>query len=175
MKKLFVYTLLILISHKAKTQTVDSSLVSVLKVEKPFLLYGRKSGRLTICLQTIHVQKEVFWLGFSIRNSSGLSYPIDLIRFYLRDLTRARRSSAQELEIVPLYADAVRLVPARSTIRFLVAVPKFTIPDHKVCVIEMFETNGGRNLSFSISNRQLFLARPIPDHSKNNNDEPLQN
>ena len=142
---------------------MDSSLVEKVTEAKPFIRYGKKSNSLTISIEKLFVKDEVFWFGFVIGNHSGLSYPVDLLRMFIRDMTKTNRSSVQELEIIPLYLDSLHLVPAKFDRKFLIAVPKFTIPDNKVCVLELFETNGGRNVFLEINNRLLFLARPVPE------------
>lgn len=162
-----IYLLILLLAcFCVSAQKVDSSNIAIVNCTKPFILFGKKSNRLVLALEKIFVKDEIFWLGFSIRNRSGLSYPVELFRLYIRDKSRAQRSSQQEIELTPLYADSLKIIAAKKTVHFLIALSKFTIPDNKVCLLEMFELNGGRNLDLEISNRQLFLARPIPDTSK---------
>jgi hypothetical protein len=163
--KYAIYILLIT-CLKVNAQVIDSSQIVKIKDARAFIRYGKKINSLTISIEKLFVKDEVFWFGFSIRNRSGLSYPVDLLRLFIRDMTKTNRSSVQELEITPLFLDTVHLVPAKSDTKFLIAVSKFTIPDNKVCVLELFETNGGRNIFLEINNRQLFLAKPIPDNSK---------
>jgi hypothetical protein len=145
---------------------VDSSAIATVKQAKPFIKFGKRTEKLVLGLEKLFVKDEVFWLEFTIRNNSKLSYPIELFRMYIKDKEAARRSSQQEVELLPLYADTLSIVPAKKKKPFLIALSKFTIPDNKVCLLEMFETNGGRNLTIEISNRQLFLAKTIPDSSK---------
>ena len=42
---------------------------------------------------------------------------------------------------------------------------KFTIPDARHLVIELFEENGGRNLELLIKNRMIVNARPVPGNT----------
>lgn len=151
-----------LVNHICYSQKIDSSIVPVLKYEKAFLHGKGDALRLSLELQTIHVKDEVFWFGLILRNRSQLSYPIELVRLYIRDDNQVNRSSLQELEILPLYIDSLRIIEANDNNRFLIAVPKFTIPDKKSFLIEIFEENGGRNLTLTINNWQLFKARAVP-------------
>jgi hypothetical protein len=145
---------------------VDSVAIAKVKQAKPFIKFGKRTENLVLGLEKIFVKNEVYWMSFTIRNSSRLSYPIELFRLYIKDKQVARRSSQQELELLPLYSDTLTIVPAKKKIKFLIALAKFTISDNKVCLLEMFETNGGRNLTLEICNRQLFLAKPIPNTLK---------
>jgi hypothetical protein len=157
--------LLLILSVCAFAQ-VDSSNISKIKATKSFIKFGKRTEKLVLSLEKLFVKEEMFWLGFKIKNDSKLSYPIELFRLYIKDQTAARRSSQQELELLPLYSDSPTIVPAKKSIRFLIALSKFTIPDNKVCLLEMFETNGGRNLTIEISNRQLFLAKQVSENVK---------
>lgn len=42
-------------------------------------------------------------------------------------------------------------------------LPKFTIPDDKMLVVELAEQNGGRHQSFTVDNAELVRARVIND------------
>ncbi|MGB8194531.1 MAG: DUF4138 domain-containing protein, partial [Chitinophagaceae bacterium] len=87
-------------------------------------------------------------------------YDVDFIRLYLQDQQKTKRSSMQEQDITPLYQDEVLQVKANE-INFVVAVPKFTVPDKKEFVLEIFEKNGGRNMALKVSNRLLFQVKPM--------------
>ncbi|MES2329654.1 MAG: DUF4138 domain-containing protein [Bacteroidota bacterium] len=142
-------------------RVVDTGFVNEIKTKQPFIYANTKAHRLKLSLNSIHVQDEIFWLGFSVRNKSSLSYPVDLIRLFTKDNMVTKRYSVQELDIVPIYTDAPNTIPAKSTTKFVMAVPKFTIPETKSCYLEMFEANGGRNLELEITNDALFFAKNV--------------
>lgn len=142
-------------------QSLDTANVSKLRAAKPFLRFGKRNGKLVLSLDKLFVAGEVFWLSFTIRNRSALSYPPEFFRLYVKDKEQTSRSSQQEIEIVPMFADSLVMVPARSKRSFAIGIAKFTIPENRVCLLEIFENSGGRNLTLDIANRQLFLARPF--------------
>ncbi len=158
MKKLFAILMILCLVNTIHAQ---DSLADKARDTKPFLNEKAKAYMISLHLVTIQVEKEQLWLGFTIHNYSKLSYPVDFIRLYIKDRKQTKRTSAQELEIVPIYIDSVTNVPAKSTVRFVIAIPKFTIPDKKECLIEIFETNGGRNLILQLKNHMLFKAKPL--------------
>lgn len=161
MKTLLAIITILCFCETVHAQTNDSTLADDVRQSRPFLSEKANAFRLSLELNVIHVRKETFWLGFTIYNRSNLSFPIDFIRLYIKDRKQAKRSSAQELEILPIYMDTITNVPAKRTEKFVIAVPKFTIPDNKECLIEIFETNGGRNLTMKITNQQLFKAKSL--------------
>lgn len=50
---------------------------------------------------------------------------------------------------------------AKAADDIIYAIPKFTIPDAKLFVIELIEKDGGRHLSLSVRNRAIIKARPV--------------
>ena len=53
------------------------------------------------------------------------------------------------------------LVGGKHTERMIFALPKFTIPDDKMLVVELNEQNGGRHQRFTVDNADLVRAKVI--------------
>ena len=125
--------------------------------------FSRKKVRFEMQLQlrTIHTVNDWIVFVFSIANRSNLDYQIDFARMYIRDKKQVKRSSIQEQEILPVYRENLKAVPGQKENRFIIMVTKFTIPDKKEFLIEMFEKNGGRNITMRIKNRHLLKAQNI--------------
>ena len=159
--KYVVIFLFISLSFHLQAQNADSAFATKAKQAKTFLYETGRAFRITLQLTGIYVYQEQCYFSFAIHNKSKLFYPVDFIRFYIRDRVQTKRSSAQELEIIPVYLDSITDIPAKSTVKFVLSTGQFTIPDKKECFIEMFELNGGRNLSLKISNPLIFSARTL--------------
>ena len=72
----------------------------------------------------------------------------------------------QEQIILPLRAqNYVTVVPGKKSERTVFTMSKFTIPDDKCLVVELYEKNGGRHQSFVIENEDLVLAQTINELS----------
>jgi conjugative transposon TraN protein len=112
-------------------------------------------------LRSIHITSDWLVFGFRLSNLSNLNYDIDFVRFYMKDKKQVKRSSIQEQEISPLYIDPLTTIPGQQRDRFVIVVPKFTIPDKKVFFIELFEKNGGRHLTLQIKNKYLLKAKAL--------------
>ena len=90
---------------------------------------------------------------------SGFSNTIDFIRFYIQDAKKRKKTAVQQLEQQPLFSfNRPEEVAALSSCDFTVALPKFTIPDKKVLIIEIQERNGGRHFYYKLKNTQLINA-----------------
>ncbi len=112
----------------------------------------------------IYIKDDVIYYQLSLVNQSPLDYDIDLLRFYIRDKKRNKRTAIQENELKPLYVAGNTLdVEAISTSVIVVALDKFTIPDAKYLAVQLMEKNGGRHLSLKVSNKKILQAIPLPD------------
>jgi hypothetical protein len=53
------------------------------------------------------------------------------------------------------------LIGGKRTERVIFTLPKFTIPDDKMLIIELNEKEGGRHQSFTVENADLVRAKVI--------------
>jgi hypothetical protein len=67
----------------------------------------------------------------------------------------------QQRQILPLFQEPITNIPGNTTVKWIIAVPKFTIPNQKKFECEIFEKDGGRNLVLSVKNGTIFQARSI--------------
>ncbi len=112
----------------------------------------------------IYIHKNTIYYQLQFNNQSSIDYNIDLLRFYIRDKKKAKRTAMQEIEMKPLYvAGNTKLVKANTTSTLVVALEKFTIPDGKILAIEIKERNGGRHMLLKIHNHKIIRAISLPD------------
>jgi conjugative transposon TraN protein len=112
----------------------------------------------------IYIREHVLYLQLLLQNHSAINYDIDVLRFFIRDQHRAKRTSLQENTCTPLYiAGDVKQIKAYSNSVIVVALDKFTIPDAKFFGIQLMEKNGGRQLQMKITNSKLMKATVLPD------------
>lgn len=91
-----------------------------------------------------------------------MPFNIDFITFKIADKKVAKRTAIQEQVIWPLRAyNNLMVVGGKRTERMIFTLPKFTIPDDKMLVIELNEQQGGRHQSFTVDNADLVRAKVI--------------
>ena len=74
----------------------------------------------------------------------------------------AKRTAIQEQVIWPLRAyNNLMVIGGKRTERMVFTLPKFTIPDDKMLVIELNEQEGGRHQRFTVDNADLVRAKVI--------------
>jgi conjugative transposon TraN protein len=122
-----------------------------------------KKDDITLALQGMYTQDDVFFFPLHLANSSNINYDVDFVKFYIRDKKVAKRTAIQESEVTPVFVYNVSstTIPGPGAIDQVYALRKFTIPDDKNLVVEMFEKGGGRQLSFVVTNSDILKARKL--------------
>ena len=123
-----------------------------------------KKWNIESAIKGIYIKDDIMYYQLSLDNVSPIDYNIELIRFYISDKKKSKRTAVQENELKPLYvAGNISLVPAKSASVIVVALDKFTIPDAKYLGVQIMEKNGGRHLFMKLNNRKLLQAVALPD------------
>ena len=134
--------------------TVEKKKVHGIKDKK----YGMKFH-----LDGLFIHDNVMYYRIKMENQSNINYDIDQLRFFIRDLKKAKRTATQEIEIKPLYVkNNTPTVKGQSGHTFVFALPKFTIPDQKYLDIQLMEKNGGRHLELDVHNKALVRSTVLP-------------
>ena len=121
-------------------------------------------GAVITKLSGIYIKDDVIYYQLEIHNHSPLDFDIELLKFFITDKKRSKRSSVQENELVPLYVAGNRSkVKAYNFSVIVVALDKFTIPDAKFLRIQLMEKNGGRHFNLKVYNQQILKARMLPE------------
>lgn len=110
----------------------------------------------------IYIKDDVMYYQLLFTNESAINYDIELLRFYIADKKKGKRTGVQEAELKPLHVNGnTASVAANTTSIIVVALEKFTIPDAKFLGIQLLEKNGGRHLNLKLNNSRLMKARPV--------------
>ena len=125
---------------------------------------GCKKYGIQTLLKGIYINNDLLYLHTSLRNTSDISFDIDHIRFKVVDKKVARRTAMQENIIEPVRTyNRLITVDGKATVRNIFVLPKLTLPDDKLLVVEIYEKGGARHQSFRIENTDLVAAKPISE------------
>lgn len=155
------------LSNASESATSEASIIAtadkLLKIRKSIVHGIRdKYYKMKFSLNGVYIQRNILYCQIRCKNSSNIDYDVDMLRFYLRDRKRSKRTASQEIELKPLYvAGNTTIISGKTRSLCVVALPKFTIPDAKYLAIEMKEKNGGRNLLLKVHNRHIIHARVV--------------
>lgn len=147
-----------------KKQTIAAYANGIL--DNPATIHGIKdcSRRIKVQVSGIYIKENVVYYQVQLINDSPIDYDIELLRFYIRDKRKGKRTAAQDNELKPLYVSGnTSIMRARSRNTIVVALEKFTVPDAKYLAVQIVEKNGGRHLLMRVNNRKITRATPLPD------------
>ena len=123
---------------------------------------GSKRFGIQYLLKGIYTHNGLLYFHTQIKNESNVPFDVDFITFKIIDKKVAKRTAIQEQVIFPLRAHnyATRIAGKKSE-RTVFTMEKFTIPDDKQLVVELYEKSGGRHQSFVIDNSDIVRAKVI--------------
>lgn len=153
----------ILFQQEMTETDLDQCSREIVEADKVTMIKQEREYKIGMFLKGIYIKNNVMFFHFTMNNTSNINYDVDFLRFYIHDREKVKRTASQEVAVKPLYRYGDdKLIPANSKQDVVYALNKFTIPDAKNLVIEMFEQNGGRHLKLGITNRNIVNARLIP-------------
>lgn len=113
-------------------------------------------NRIVFSVNNIHIYDNLMLFTFCLENKTRVPYDIDYIRYYIVDKKTAKLTASQEVDQTPLFAERYTpRVEGRSSMKYVIAFNKFTIPDDKFFRIEINEKNGGRHIVFDLENKDV--------------------
>ena len=113
-------------------------------------------------LKGIYSHNELLYFHTELKNSSNVPFDVDHITFKIVDKKVAKRTAIQEQVIWPIRAhNYMMIVGGKKSERTVFTLPKFTIPDDKHLVVELYEKEGGRHQAFTVENADLVRAKVI--------------
>ena len=108
----------------------------------------------------IYVFNDVIYIHTCISNDTNISFEVDARRFIVSDRKLAKRTAQQQtpLEILRVCNDPA-VVRGHQRQRTVFALPKLTISDDKVLLLEIIEKNGARHQTVEIPAEELLEAK----------------
>lgn len=123
---------------------------------------GCKCFGVRFLLKGLYAHGDLLYFHTEVRNATHVPFDVDFVTFKIVDKKIVRRTAMQEQVIYPLRAfNYVTRVEGKKDERTVFALPKFTIPDDKKLVVEMYEKQGGRHQIFEVHNEDLVRAETI--------------
>ena len=108
----------------------------------------------------IYVFNDVIYIHSCISNDTNISFEVDARHFIVADRKLAKRTAQQQstLEILRVCNDPA-VVRGHQRQRTVFALPKLTISDDKVLLLEIIEKNGARHQTVEIPAEELLEAK----------------
>ena len=111
-------------------------------------------------VQGIYVSNDVVYIHTCMYNDTNISFEVDSRRFIVADRKLTKRTAQQQtpLEILRVCNDPA-VVRGHQRQRTVFALPKLTISDDKVLLLEIIEKNGARHQTVEIPAKELLEAK----------------
>ena len=123
---------------------------------------GCKRFGVQFLLKGLYSHGGLLYFHTQIKNTSHVPFDVDFVTFKIADKKLVKRTAMQEQVVYPLRAyNYVTRVDGKKSECTVFALPKFTIPDGKKLVVEMYEKQGGRHQTFELENEDLVQVETI--------------
>lgn len=121
-----------------------------------------RSYGIQFSVRALHVNDNKFYFTLEVKNSSNVSYEIDLVNFRIVDKKNLKRTVVQDklLEPVRIHFPVMTAIH-HSDILGIYLLDQFTLLKDQVLEIEILEKNGGRHQKIQLENTDLINARLI--------------
>lgn len=147
-----------------KTMTVATYANAILDNQRTVKHIKDKKYNMKARLNGLYIKDNVIYYQLKIENYGAVDYDVDLLRFFIKDKRKGKRTAVQETEQKPLHiAGNASKIRAYGNSVFVVALDKFTIPDKKYLAIQLMEKNGGRHFLLKVNNKNIMRAVVLPD------------
>lgn len=128
-------------------------------------IFGIKTIKANVASEVtgIYIQDDMIFLQMRLTNKSPISYDVDMIRLYIRDKKRPKKTAIQEFDLEPVYVTGnAKKVKAYDQSTIVMALNKFTLPDKNFLAIQIMEKRGSRHLLLKVNNRKMMQAIILP-------------
>lgn len=124
-------------------------------------IHTRKYG-VEVEVRGIYVHNDVIYLHVQIANNTNISFEVDYRRFVVADRKAARRTAQQQRIIEPLrVCNDPLIVRGHQRQRIVFALPKLTLEEDKILLLEIAEKDGARHQCLEISSKELLGAKAL--------------
>lgn len=124
-------------------------------------IHTRKYG-VEVEVRGIYVHNDVIYLHVQIANNTNISFEVDYRRFVVADRKAAKRTAQQQRIIEPLrVCNDPSIVRGHQRQRIVFALPKLTLEEDKILLLEITEKDGARHQHLEISSKELLGAKAL--------------
>lgn len=147
-----------------RTATISSYANMILDNERIVKKIKDKKYNMQAGIRGIYIKDNIIYYQLYINNDGTVDYDVDLLRFFIKDKKRSKRTAVQEVEQKPVYitGNHSKVKGINYTV-FIVALEKFTIPDKKYLAVQITEKNGGRHFLLKVGNKDIMKSKILPD------------
>lgn len=133
-------------------------------IQKPVRAKSHKDG-IIFRLRNIYLKQDLLFFELEISNTTNIALDVDDYHWWIGDKKRTKATNVQEYPVDKVYQHYNwESIPAKTTLREVVVLPKFMVPDKRILKIELLEKalgNTGRKLSLKVKNKEILKANDL--------------
>lgn len=115
----------------------------------------RKNG-IVLSLENIVFDKEELYFVIKIENKSSLDYDLNFLDISVQTRKQGKKKSLQRISKLPNFKyNLPNKVAEKEIKRMVYVLPKFSLGNDKMVILELKERNGERNLKLKVSNKYI--------------------
>lgn len=141
-----------------ETQNIHMRLYSeylLQKVEGIGNIKERYEG-VSLKLENLVFEKDHLYFVMRLENNSSIDYELDFLELSTQIKQKGKRKSMQKLVQRPIIKyNLPHKVQKGHTARFVYVLPKFSLADDKVVILDLQEKNGERDLELAVKQRYI--------------------
>lgn len=130
--------------------------------QKPVRLRTKKDG-IIFRLRNLYLKQDLLFFELEITNTTNIVLDLGAIHWWIDDKKRLKATNVQEYQVEELYRHYKwDRIPSKTTLREVVVLPKFIVPDKRILKIELLEKalgNTGRKLTLEVKNKAILKAQ----------------
>ncbi|QIA09125.1 DUF4138 domain-containing protein [Draconibacterium halophilum] len=129
--------------------------------QKSIQTKNKKDG-IIFRLRNLYLKQDLLFFELEITNTTNMVLDMEAIHWWIDDRKQVKATNVQEYQVEELYRHYKwEFIPAKTTLREIIVIPKFIIPDKRILKIELLEKalgNTGRKLTLEVKNKAILKA-----------------
>ena len=130
--------------------------------QKTIQTKSKKDG-IIFRLRNLYLKQDLLFIELEITNTTNIVLDMEAIHWWIDDRKQVKATNVQEYQVEELYRHYNwERIPAKTTLREVVVLPKFIVPDKRILKIELLEKalgNTGRKLTLEVKNKAILKAK----------------
>ena len=120
---------------------------------------GKRNDGVELKVKNIVFHNSELYFVLEINNNSPIDYEPAFLNISVETRKQGKKKSIQKLPVSPVYKHLLpEKIPQKKTSRFVYVLPKFSIAEDKIVVIDLKEQQGERDIKLRIKKR--FINNP---------------
>ncbi len=116
----------------------------------------KRNEGIVLDIENIVFDKEELYFVIKIENKSSLDYDLNFLNLNIQTRKKGKKKSLQSLYIEPRFEyNLPSKIKENQTVKLVYVVPKFSISNERMVILELNEKNGERNLKVKVADKTI--------------------